>query len=401
MAESDRETVFVRDREQVRQLADVDSWDSMTLIAVTSSDPRTFDELCRAWWRYRPRERLAERAWFEWNGSSPQGPWVLLDLAALRVVAGGGSELPEDGAAFQRDDGPWTPENPLVWINRPPGWTLLEGTSWCEALPPLPVPVEPLDVRGVLYGRPLAEFIARRAVELARSGKLPAAPFDATPEPWPDTRTDSRREADQHWHRLTVQAHADWLLTPREDLEGQPPRHFLHAGRAWLEREVDNRQRQWSQTKSAPRAIDPDTFAYRHGPLGRHEVVVYFDLCREVIQAAWLQLARDPETDIESLTTALRSHGQQWLNEDSIDGNPTPPAVIIETERRHLPLLADGSHLDCECPICQSLADRRFGPGFVGFDGHHLELEDEFAFSLCESREEWQEEREMMGLDEG
>lgn len=128
---------------------------------------------------------------------------------------------------------------------------------------------------------------------------------------------------------------------------------------------------------------------------------MYFDLCREVIQAAWLQLARDPETDIESLTTALRSHGQQWLNEDSIDGNPTPPAVIIETERRHLPLLADGSHLDCECPICQSLADRRFGPGFVGFDGHHLELEDEFAFSLCESREEWQEEREMMGLDEG
>jgi hypothetical protein len=28
------------------------------------------------------------------------------------------------------------------------------------------------------------------------------------------------------------------------------------------------------------------------------------------------------------------------------------------------------------------------------FDGHHLELEDEFAFSLCRTREEWEQQQE-------
>ena len=30
----------------------------------------------------------------------------------------------------------------------------------------------------------------------------------------------------------------------------------------------------------------------------------------------------------------------------------------------------------------------------MSFDGHHLELEDEFAFSLCETREEWERQQE-------
>lgn len=393
MAADDRETVFVRDRDQVRQLRDVDSWDSMTLIAVTSSDPRTFDELCRAWWRYRPGEGLAELPWVEWDGRPPDDPWVLLDLVCLRVASGGGAELPEDRAEYQRDEGPWTAANPVVWINLPPGWQLLEGIPWSEALPPLPVPVEPLDFRGVLYGRPLAEGIARRAVELSRSGRLPAEPFDESPELRTVKLSDAQQQAMAHWRRLTVQVHADWLLTPRGDLEGQPPRHFLHEGRAWLELELDYRQRQWSLTGRAPRAIDPDTFAYRHGPLGRHEVVMYFDLCREVIRAAWSRISQEPQVSVESLTALLQRDAQRWLNEGSIDGDPTPPATIIETERRHLPLLGDGSHLDCECPICQMAADGQFGPAFVGFDGHHLELDDEFAFSLCESREEWEMER--------
>jgi hypothetical protein len=55
---------------------------------------------------------------------------------------------------------------------------------------------------------------------------------------------------------------------------------------------------------------------------------------------------------------------------------------------------SDGSHLDCDCPICQAEADGEFGPAFLCFDGHHLELEDEFAFSLCETREEWERQQE-------
>ena len=34
-----------------------------------------------------------------------------------------------------------------------------------------------------------------------------------------------------------------------------------------------------------------------------------------------------------------------------------------------------------------------FGPTFVSIDGHHLGLDDEFAFSLCETREELEEKQ--------
>ena len=43
--------------------------------------------------------------------------------------------------------------------------------------------------------------------------------------------------------------------------------------------------------------------------------------------------------------------------------------------------------IDCDCPICNMMADGMFGVGFNSIDGHHLELDDEFAFSMHETRE--------------
>ena len=48
---------------------------------------------------------------------------------------------------------------------------------------------------------------------------------------------------------------------------------------------------------------------------------------------------------------------------------------------------------DCDCPICEMMADGSFGVGFTGIDGHHLDLDNEFAFSLCETRAEWEEKQ--------
>ena len=31
---------------------------------------------------------------------------------------------------------------------------------------------------------------------------------------------------------------------------------------------------------------------------------------------------------------------------------------------------------------------------FRGFDGHHLDLDDEFAFALCATHEEWEQQQE-------
>lgn len=51
--------------------------------------------------------------------------------------------------------------------------------------------------------------------------------------------------------------------------------------------------------------------------------------------------------------------------------------------------------VDCDCPICEMMAEGEFGIGFTSIDGHHLELDDEFAFSMIESREDWEAQMEM------
>jgi hypothetical protein len=39
------------------------------------------------------------------------------------------------------------------------------------------------------------------------------------------------------------------------------------------------------------------------------------------------------------------------------------------------------------------MADGMFGVGFTSIDGHHLELDNEFAFSMRETQEEWEEQQ--------
>jgi hypothetical protein len=251
-----------------------------------------------------------------------------------------------------------------------------------------------LDVRGVLFGRALAVGIARHALQMAKAGSLPGRRLAENEMTRRRGLDQSQQEIQSRWYDLTIRVHVQWLMSPREDLENNPPRHFLHLGRDWVERELNNRQQQWSRERAAPRALDLDTFAYRHGPLGRHEVVMYFDLCREVISAAWDRIVEDSQIEVDALAEALHGQATLWLAEGSIDGDPLSPAVIIENERRRMPLVGDGSHLDCDCPLCRMQAEDGFGPMFEGFDGHHLELDEEFAFSLCETREEWEDQQE-------
>lgn len=83
----------------------------------------------------------------------------------------------------------------------------------------------------------------------------------------------------------------------------------------------------------------------------------------------------------------------------------SPPRFIIECSRRRVPRgagvaiagmterEADRHEIYCDCPICNMMADGTFGPAFAIIDGHHLELDDEFAFSLHETPEEWEEQQ--------
>jgi len=378
------------------ELRSAEAWTTITLMGALSADPRTFDELARAWLRYQPDEAWDSLPWAPCHDVPAEGPWLLLDLACLRMVAGGGAELPENPAAFQRDEGPWNPEIPVVWLNLPPDWQCVTAGAGQPAVLPLPVPCEPLDVRGVLFGRALADGIAQRTLDLARREPLPAQVLCWDDLPWDGSPPETQRETVERWRALTLRVHADWLMTPREDLEGQPPRDFLHRGRDWVEREVFNRELQWSHEGRCPRPLDRDTFAYRYGPLGRHEVVMYFDLCRVLIRKAWERIVAEPDIGEEALASALYGYAQWWLMESEVEGDPTPPVQIIERERRREPLVGNGTPIDPDCPLCRMQADGELGPGptFRGFDGHHLELDEEFAFSLCATREEWEKEQE-------
>jgi hypothetical protein len=145
--------------------------------------------------------------------------------------------------------------------------------------------------------------------------------------------------------------------------------------------------------------------------MGSQEMCLYFDLCRELIGAAWAwcenegrKLSRDqPDLALGQLTQLLAKAKVDWLREP-FEGGP-PPDFLIQCDRRRVPVGAgvaiDGMdevpperHAnDCDCPICEMIAEGMFGISFSCIDGHHLELDDEFAFSLHETREAWEEQQ--------
>ncbi len=394
-SEQDQVLVLVRDHDRLVHLPNVGIWDALTMLAAVSSDPRSFHELDLAWQRYRSDQPLEQLAWEAAEAERRHGPWLLVDLACQRTVSNDPELIPTEPAAFQRDEGPSSPTNPVVWCNTPPWWQTSVEARWEAALSPVPYFHEPRDFRGILYGRPLIDGLAQRMWAVVDSESVPGSLLHEDDVSWNKPLDEKQRKTMARWHELTVRVHADWLMTPRDDLGAQPPRSFLHRGREWVDRETENRQKEWSRTCQPPRALDRNTYSYRHGPMGTAEVVMYFDLCRAVICAGGRFLS-DPAAERSQLSVTLDEAKRTWLAEGTIDGDPTPPTEIIENSRRHMPQVArEDAHIDCSCPICRMMAEQSdvFGPAFSMFDGHHLELDDEFAFSLCETLEEWKDQQ--------
>jgi hypothetical protein len=195
---------------------------------------------------------------------------------------------------------------------------------------------------------------------------------------------------------MAKRVHAQWLTTPRPSLNGRTPREFLHEYRPWKDRELDNRRAQWSRLRAAPPAVSRDSAQFRFGPMGTEEVVLYFDLCREAIMAAWRWIDDEPHRSIERLTNDVQLFIEGWLTSaDPSEGSGEVVQSIIDLERTLMPRLASNSPLDCDCPLCRLQANEElFGPTFSICDGHHLELEDDFVFSLEYDRDEWEASRQ-------
>jgi hypothetical protein len=225
-------------------------------------------------------------------------------------------------------------------------------------------------------------------------------------------------------------------MTPHEAINGRFPRQLLHGGVDWIGKLIWAQRLRFERGNGKLVAVPTEVASYQSGPMGGEEMVMYSDLCRELLDSAWhwckqelksvqadclsntssQNVAAKGEEDAElaaprlseertyssqRLVEYLRAVKSEWLAAPFEGGSP--PAFIIECSRRRVPRgsgveivgMADRQPeehvIDCDCPICLAMADGLFGVGFAGIDGHHLELDDEFAFSMHETREAWEE----------
>jgi len=206
-----------------------------------------------------------------------------------------------------------------------------------------------------------------------------------------------RAADDEALHGLVREIHVRWLMTPRDDLAGASPRdRLINERHEHLEDDLQCQQTRWSRVGSSPPGIPRDSSAYRYAGFGRHEIVLYHELVRELAIDCAERVRDCPLTaaDVPGEVDRLSMRLQQWLHDpqpEELIGKT--PAAVIDRERRRLPECVSGeaAMIDCDCPICQMMADGSLGPTFWGLDGSHLD--DDFAFSFHQSYDEWKAEQ--------
>ncbi len=194
-------------------------------------------------------------------------------------------------------------------------------------------------------------------------------------------------------------------MQPRDDLRGKSPRDVLLEKQKYISRDVEDRAQQWSLMGACPRGLDPQSHAFRFAGFGRHEVVKYYDLVRDLLACCWnrlLELSSDPRPQsrpqalsrgdfLTDEVPRLQQWRDAWLETPDPECHGLTPREVNDHERARIPEGLSGKHamVDHDCPLCQMMSDMP-GPMFWGLDGSHLD--DDFVFSFYRTREEWDEE---------
>lgn len=217
--------------------------------------------------------------------------------------------------------------------------------------------IEPLDARKVLYGSELFEFLV---------GEM----FDA-----PDMPDEE----------LLADIHEKWLMTAREDLRQRSPREVLLEKHDLMDFDLFARELQWSFSGECPPFLSPDFHAYRFGGFGTHEIVVYYDLIRFLLEEI-----RKQNLSVEELEHLKN----EWLETPDPESHGRTPAQIIDRERRRIPpaMSAEEAVIDHDCPVCQMMAEDFETPMFWHLDG--CNMDNRFAFSFYKTREDWEAEQQ-------
>jgi hypothetical protein len=350
-------------------------------IAALSAEPETIAELAHALGRYmKPDETSPPFASFLSTNEIDETSWdagiAVIDLAARIIAVESSYSQPGPEGEVSYHDGTSATEVSIPY-RLPSDWLFvnsLDAYAWSrerhqaqrEARPPI-------DTRAVLYGRPLLEFIVKSVSHL-RVDMNPAADDQA---------------AQEALAKEIVRIHAEWLLTPRDDLRAQSPRAVMLEKQNLIDMDMDSRCSQWSFLGEGPPCLPPDSFAYRFAGFGTHEWVVYYDLVRHLL---WRALELNLNNPTETID-ALEQIKIDWLDYGDGEYEGKSPANIIDNERRRLPWALSAKELiideDCEC--CRMMAqdaEMGFGPTFCHLDGSNME--DEFVFSSCSTLEAWE-----------
>ena len=388
-----------------------------TLLAIMSEDPACWQDVPKYWPRYSSDsvcEAFPVQQWAgcdeaaAWKAIAGHGNWLLFDLLDKRVITGEENQKFERDATLVLRTDAQGKQRDLLPIHLPPWWEFTQQVKAGEVSRRRVAGFSsPRTDRELLYGARLLEDLASRIVDIALAGRMPANRETLQPQEADSSHSASDgidRAALAAWYDLTAEVHRDWLMTPRDDLAGGKPRDLLHGAHEWANSVIEGQRLRF--THGSPMVAAPqDVEGYAHVSMGSEEMIVYFDLCREVIQAGWYWVATQSELKRDGrdqLVSYLQEVRDEWL-ELPFEGG-APPRFIIECSRRRVPRgggvaiagmqeSEPAEHPgDCDCPICNMLDSGMFGTCFTCLDGHHLELDDEFAFSMFEKFEDWEEQ---------
>jgi hypothetical protein len=421
-------------------------------VAALSADPTTFAELESALARYeKPLDGRRLLPCFH-RGLNEE-PWdagiVILDLAARLVVIDSTYSCPGPTGEVDYHDGRSATKIRISY-HLAEDWLFTHDIhSWhfradkrrnARAAHP------PIDVRAVLFGRPLVEFIARE-VFAAFQQREPIAPEAwscwinearsriASIERIDPTSPDLARLTVEELHRRldaddrnghpyydTIKdIHARWLMTPRDDLRGATPREASLEQTQHLSWDLQDQEFRWSFVREAPPRLDPSSHAYRFAGFGIHEQVEYYYLTRQLLWTCWDGLAAREKSqsasptgpaggpwspDLGDFLTAevprLETAREAWLDAPDPQSHSRTPRSIIECERIRLPLRMGAKHamVDPDCPCCRMAAEGPV-PMFWHLDG--CNMDDQFAFDIYHrtlaEREQKEREREEFNRD--
>ncbi|HKO96793.1 MAG TPA: hypothetical protein VJU86_07375 [Pyrinomonadaceae bacterium] len=358
-------------------------------VAALSAEPETIAELRTALGRYiKPQEDHSPFSWFRRDFEIDQQPWdaglVIIDLASRIVAAESSYSQPGPEGEVNYHDG--TQSTDIEILYRVPGdWLFVnsvEAYRWSskrrrrqrERNPPL-------DIRAVLYGPPLLEYIVDSGID--KLGPMPE-------------RDDE--EAGRAIAEKVSAIHADWLMTSLAELRGRSPREVILEKRELIDFDLHTRCLQWTFQGEGPPCLPPDSFAFKFAGFGTHEWVVYYELVRHLLWSAldYRESVGDcANKSRESFIAFLEKTKSDWLEQPQGEYDGKVPANIIDNERKRLPQAMSSAEIiiDDDCELCRWAAleaEMGLGPTFWHLDG--CNMDDGFAFSTCITAEEWEAE---------